>query len=87
MECGHVINLIAAWEFAGIVPHAVAAPAVIDVKFVQVIPPVTHTPFFEHLLYQLNHVSRVIRPVVAAIDQQDIELFTIIPELLLLSQI
>jgi hypothetical protein len=51
MECRHVIELVPARILAGIIPHAVATPAVIDMEFVQVIAAVTHTPFPEHLFY------------------------------------
>jgi hypothetical protein len=54
----------------------------IDMEFVQVITAVTHAPFLQHFFCQINHISRVVRPVAASVDEQNIELFTVIPELL-----
>ncbi len=81
MERSHFIELVPAWKFAGIVPHTVTAPAVIDMEFVQVITTVAHTPFFEYFLNQIDHVSGIVRPVVAAVDQQNIKFFSVIDEL------
>jgi hypothetical protein len=82
MERRHIIKLIPAWVPAGIVPHAVTAPAMIDFKFIDVIAPVTNTLFFEYLLDEVDHVSGVVRPVVAAVDEKDIELLPIESEFL-----
>jgi len=82
MKRWHIIKLIPARVPAGIIPHTVAAPAMINEKFIDVIAPVTDTLFFEDLFDKVNHVSGVVRPVIAAIDEEDIELRTIIPEFL-----
>jgi len=82
VERRHLITLVPAREPAGIVPHTVAAPAMIDVIFINVKPPVTGAPFFEDLLDQVNHVAGVVRPVITAIDEEDIELLPIKPEFL-----
>jgi hypothetical protein len=82
MERWHIIQLIPARVPAGIVPHAVAAPAMIDRKFIDVIASVTDTFFVEYLLDKVDHVSRVVRPVIAAVDDEDIELLPIKSEFL-----
>ena len=80
MKCRHVIQLVPAGVPAGIVPHAIAAPAMVDLKFIQVIAPVTHAPLLKHLLNQVDHEPGIIGTVIAAIDQEDIKFFTIIGE-------
>jgi hypothetical protein len=82
MEGGHIIELIAAWVFTGIIPHGVAAPAMVNSKFIEVVAPVTDTIFPEYILDEVNHVSCIVRPVTAAIDKEDIKLFPVIPEFL-----
>jgi predicted helicase len=82
VERRHIIKLIPAGVPAGIVPHAVAAPAMIDDKLIDVIAPVTDALFPEYLLDEVDHVSRVVRPVVAAVDEKDIELNTVKSEFL-----
>jgi len=83
MKSGHVIKLVPAWISACIIPHAVAAPAMVDLIFIQVITPVEYAPLLKDLLHQVYHVPGVIRPVAASINQEDVELCPIIPELLL----
>jgi hypothetical protein len=86
MERGHVIQLVPARIPAGIIPHAVTAPAMVDIKFIDVEPPVTYAAFFKYLLDQVDHVPGIIRPVIAAINQEDVELFTIVFQNFLLCQ-
>jgi hypothetical protein len=74
MERRHIIKLIPARVPAGIIPHTVAAPAMINEKFIDVIAPVTDTLFFENLFDKVNHVSGIVRPVIAAIDEEDVKL-------------
>ena len=82
MEGRHIIQLIPAGVPAGIVPHAVAAPAVIDLKFIDIIAPVTYVLFLEYLFDEVDHVSGIVRPVIAAIDEEDIKFLTVKPEFL-----
>ena len=84
MERWHIIQLIAARVPAGIVPHAVTAPAVVDEKFVDVIPPVTDTFFSKYLFYEVDHIPGIVSAMVAAVDEKNIEFLSIIPEFLFL---
>jgi hypothetical protein len=54
----------------------------VDVKFIEVIAPVTDALFLEHLLDEIDHVSRVVCPVIAAIDEEYIKLLPVKPEFL-----
>ena len=82
MECRHIIKLVPAGVPAGIIPHTVAAPAVIDDKFIDVITPVTHPFFFEYLFDEVDHVPCVVRPVIAAVDEKDIKFLAVKHEFL-----
>jgi len=83
MERWHIIKLIPAGVPAGIVPHTVAAPAMIDHKFIDVIALVTDAFFFEYFFDEVDHISGVVRPVITAIDEKDIELLPTKSEFLL----
>jgi hypothetical protein len=83
MERRHIIKLIPAGVPAGIVPHTVAAPAMIDHKFIEVIALVTDAFFFQNLLDEVDHVSGIVRTVIAAIYEKDIELLPTKSEFLL----
>jgi hypothetical protein len=52
----------------------------VDLKFIQVITPVTHASFLQDLFNQVHHVPGIIGTVIAAIDQEDIELLAIVSE-------
>lgn len=78
MKRRHVIELVPAGIFAGVVPHAITAPAMVDMKFIQVITPVTYISFPEDLLHKIQHIPGVIRSVTAAIDQEDLKLFAVV---------
>jgi hypothetical protein len=54
----------------------------VDGEFIDVIAPVTDPLFFEDLLNEVDHVPGIVRPVIAAIDEKDIEFFPVIPEFL-----
>jgi hypothetical protein len=54
----------------------------INGKFIEIITSVSDALFFEHLLDEVNHVPCVVRPVIAAVDEEDIELLPIKPEFL-----
>jgi hypothetical protein len=82
VERWHIIKLIPARVPAGIVPHTIAAPAMINSKFIDVIAPVTDALFFEDLLNKVDHISRVVRPVIATVNEKDIEFFPIKSEFL-----
>jgi hypothetical protein len=77
MERRHIIKLVPARVPAGIVPHAVTAPAMINGKFIDVIAAVTDALFLEDLLDKVDHVSGVVRPVIAPVNEKDIEFFPI----------
>jgi len=78
MERRHVVELVPARVAARIVPHTVTAPAVVDGKFADVIPPVAHPFLSQDLFCKIRKVARIIGPVIAAIDQQHVELFPVI---------
>jgi hypothetical protein len=82
MERWHIIKLIPARIFASIVPHTIAAPAMIDRKFIDVIAPVTDPFFLKYFFDEVDHVPRVVRPVIAAVDEEDFKLLPIKSEFL-----
>ncbi|MGD0080346.1 MAG: hypothetical protein ABSB80_06850 [Methanoregula sp.] len=54
----------------------------VDDEFIDVKAPVTDAFFFEDLLDEVDHVSGIVRPVIAAIDEKDIKFFPVISEFL-----
>jgi hypothetical protein len=78
MKRWHVIELVPARVSTRIIPHTVTAPAVVDGKLVEVIAPVSYTFLPEHFLCQIRQVAGVIGTVAAAIDQEHIELFSVV---------
>ena len=78
MKRWHVVELVPARVSASIIPHTVTAPAVVDSKFVEVIAPVSYTVLFEHFLCQIREVAGIVCTVAAAIDQEHIELFSVV---------
>jgi hypothetical protein len=45
----------------------------INSKFIDVIAPVTDALFFEDLLNKVDHIPGVVRPVIAPVNEKDIE--------------
>ncbi len=78
VERRHVVELVPARVAARVVPHGITAPAVVDGKFIDIIPPVTHPLLTQDLLGKIRKVAGVVGPVIAAIDQQHIKLFPVI---------
>ena len=82
MERGHVIELVPARVPAGVVPHAVAAPAMVDDEFIQVIATITDTLFFQNFFDKVHHIASVIGLVITAVNEEDVKSLSIIPEFL-----
>jgi hypothetical protein len=82
MEGRHIIELVPAGEFTRIIPQGIAAPAMVNSKFIEIVAPVADAPFFEYLFDQVYHVSGIICPVTAAVDEENIKPFPVIPEFL-----
>lgn len=83
MKRQHVIKRVPAGIFAGVVPHAVTTPAMVDMKFIQVITLVTYIPSHKGLPHKIQHIPVTIRSVTTAIDQEYLELFTVVLDLFL----
>jgi hypothetical protein len=54
----------------------------INGKFIDVIAPVTDALFFKDFLNKIDHIPGVVRPVIAAVNEKDIEFFPVKSEFL-----
>src|SRR5437763_513965 len=78
MKRWHVVELVPARVSTRVIPHTVTAPAMVDGKLVQIIAPVTYPFLPEHFLCQIRQIAGVVCTVAAAIDQEHIELFSVV---------